>query len=128
MGTMVSAAPGAAPGKSRYRIYIQHMAKNSSIVFARARREAILVCKKCLKRVPDGHKIKRSLKAAVKQQGAAPSKRGPRLVLTGCFDICPKYAVVVANGATLQRGEYLLIADPDQADEAAAILMPPDRP
>lgn len=119
---------GLAPGKFQNRPYIQHMAKITSIVTVRSRREPVLVCKKCLKRVPNGHKIKRALKAAVKHQSAAQPKRRPRLVLTGCFDICPRHAVAVANGATLQRGEYVLLADADQADEAAAVLMPPDRP
>ena len=103
------------------------MAKITSPVTIRSRREAILVCRKCLKRVPDGHKVKRALKAAAKRQSAADPKRRPRLVMTGCFDICPKDAVVVANGATLQRGEYVLLANAGQADEAAAMLMPPDR-
>ena len=120
--------PGLAPGKFQDRPYIQHMAKITSIVTVRSRREPVLVCKKCLKRVPNGHKIKRALKAAVKQQSAAQPKRRPRVVLTGCFDICPRDAVVVASGATLQRGEYVLLADAGQAEDVAALLMPADRP
>jgi hypothetical protein len=104
------------------------MAKISSTVIVRSRREPILVCKKCLKRVPNGHKIKRALKAAMKHQSTAQPKRRPRLVLTGCFDICPKRAVVVANGMTLHRGAYLLLADADQAEDVASSLMQRDRP
>jgi hypothetical protein len=104
------------------------MAKISSTVIVRSRREPVLVCKKCLKRVPNGHNIKRALKAAVKQQSTAQPKRRPRLVLTGCLDICPKHAVVVASGMTLQRGEYVLFADPDQAEDVASLLMQRDRP
>ena len=47
--------------------------------------------------------------------------------MTDCMDICPKRAVVAASGATLARGEYLLLADTDGAAEAAAQLIPPGR-
>jgi hypothetical protein len=47
-------------------------------------------------------------------------------VMTGCFGICPKRAVVVASGSTLQRGEYLLLPDVDSGAEAVALLVPSD--
>jgi predicted metal-binding protein len=108
------------------------MAKDSSqdsrIVTLRPRRPApILVCRKCLKRVGEGKQIKRALKSEVKRRSTAQDTKRPRIVLTDCFGICPKRAVVMASGTTLHRGEYLLLAGDDQIEEAAAILMPPDR-
>jgi predicted metal-binding protein len=103
------------------------MVKTASAVTVSSRREPVLVCKKCLKRVTDGRQIKRSLKSAVKGLAVAQPGRQPRLVMTSCFGICPKRAVVVASGTTLHRGEYILFADADQAADALALLLP-DRP
>jgi predicted metal-binding protein len=103
------------------------MAKSSSIVTIRPRRaKPVLVCKKCLKRVDDGSKLKRALKSELKRRSATQATCRPRLVMTGCFGICPKRAVVVASGATLQHGEYLLLADAESSAKAAALLMTPD--
>jgi predicted metal-binding protein len=100
------------------------MVKDSSLVTLRPRRpEPILVCRKCLKRAADGKQIKRALKSEVKRRSAAQASKRPRIVLTDCFGICPKRAVVLASGKTLHRGEYLLLAGHDEIDEAAAILM-----
>jgi predicted metal-binding protein len=98
----------------------------SRIVTLRPRRpEPILVCRKCLKRVADGKQIKRALKSEVKRRSAAQETKRPRIVLTDCFGICPKGAVVLASGTTLHRGEYVLLAGHDEIDAAAAILMHP---
>jgi hypothetical protein len=83
----------------------------------------ILICRKCLKRAANGRAIKRALKAELKELGRARGVKRPRVVMTGCFGICPKRAVTTASGATLARGEFLLLADGDQATEAAARLM-----
>ena len=83
----------------------------------------ILICKKCLKRATNGRAIKRALKAELKALGRARGVKRPRVVMTDCFGICPKRAVTAASGATLARGEFLLLADDDQAAEAAARLM-----
>jgi hypothetical protein len=104
------------------------MTKIPSVPIIRSRREPVLVCKKCLKRFPKAGKIKRALKAMVKRRSAAQPMRRPRVVLTGCFGICPKDAVVLANGTTLHRGEYVLLADSSQVDEVASLLMQRDRP
>ena len=104
------------------------MVKTASVVTVSSRREPVLVCKKCLKRVPDGRQIKRALKSSVKSLAVAQAGRRPRLVLTDCFGICPKRAVVVASGTTLYRGGFVLLADADQAADAVTVLMPPDRP
>ena len=104
------------------------MSKAASNVTVHSRREPVLICRKCLKRVPDGRKIKRELKSAIKGvQDAQPGRR-PRLVMTNCFGICPKRAVVAASGTTLHRGEFILLADADQAADAVSSLLPPDRP
>jgi predicted metal-binding protein len=103
------------------------MVKTSSLVTIRPRRaRPVLVCRKCLKRFDDGSKLKRALKTELKRRSVAQAKRRPRLVMTGCFGICPKRAVVVASAATLQRGEYLLLADVNSSARAAARLMPPE--
>jgi predicted metal-binding protein len=103
------------------------MTKTASPTTLRLRRaEPILVCKKCLKRIDGGSKLKRVLKSAVKRRGAAQAKRRSRIVMTGCFGICPKRAVVVASGSTLQRGEYLLLPDVDSGAAAVALLVPSD--
>jgi hypothetical protein len=104
------------------------MVKTASAVTVSSRRQPVLVCKKCLKRVPDGRNIKRALKSAAKGLEVAQPGRRVRLVPTGCFDICPKRAVVVASGATLNRGEFVLLTEADQAVDVAALLMPPNRP
>ena len=116
----------ARTGHLRDRTHIKSMTKFSSILTAQSRREPILVCKKCLKRVPNGTRIKQALKAAVKHRNVAQSSRRPRVVLTSCFGICPKRAVVVASAATLNRGEYVLLRNADQVGEAGAVLMPSD--
>lgn len=92
---------------------------------ARLRRGApLLICKKCLTRVADGSDLKRALKSEVKRRSVAQAIKKPRIVMTGCFGLCPKRAVVVASAGTLDRNEMLLLADTDAAAEAAAILMP----
>jgi hypothetical protein len=86
----------------------------------------ILICRKCLKRAANGRAIKRALKAELKALGRGRGVKRPRIVMTGCFGICPKRAVTAASGATLARGEFLLLADDDQAAAAAARLMARD--
>lgn len=103
------------------------MAAKSSIKTARLRRAPpVLVCRKCLKRAGDGRALKRALKSELKHGSRARTIKPPRVVLTNCFGICPKRAVVVASERTLHRGEYLLLDDSEQAADAVAILMPPD--
>jgi hypothetical protein len=85
-------------------------------VVVRPHREApVLVCKKCLKRSPDG--TKRELKSA-----ADGTKKSPRLVTTGCFKICPKAAVVLTEGQTLARGEYVLVSRHEDTKAALNLL------
>ena len=101
------------------------MVKSSPIVTVRPRRaHPVLICKKCLKRVTDGPKLKRALKSELKHRSVAQATKRPRVVMTGCFGLCPKRAVVLANGATLNRGEYLLLRDRHSSAAAADILMP----
>ena len=59
----------------------------------------------------DGGKLKRRLKAGLKQRKGGQKKGRARLVLTNCFGICPKDAAVTASAATFARGEVLLIRD-----------------
>ena len=104
---------------------MRSMAKNASIVTVRPRRPGpVLICRKCLKRADDGSQLKRALKSELKQLAAQAGDKKPRVVAVGCFGICPKRAVVVASPATLQHGDYLLLADADASAEAAARLLP----
>jgi hypothetical protein len=84
----------------------------------------VLVCRKCLKRMPDGGKLRRRLKGSLKHHGVGQKKGRARLVLTNCFGICPKHAVVTASTATLARREFLLIRDcsEESIERATAIL------
>jgi hypothetical protein len=88
----------------------------------RPRRAApVLVCRKCLKRSDEGRDVRRALKSglkATKREGAKPAK----LVMTGCFGLCPKTSIVVASGASLARQEYVLVGDRDQVPRALALL------
>lgn len=71
----------------------------------------VLMCRKCLKRMADGPRLKRRLKASLKRRAAGNKKTRARLVLTNCFGICPKSAVVTGSVATFERGEIILIQD-----------------
>ncbi|MGC0395860.1 hypothetical protein ACVIU7_008792 [Bradyrhizobium liaoningense] len=96
--------------------------KSASPMIARSRRAApVLVCRKCLKRSDEGRDVRRALKSelkASKRDGTKPAK----LVMTGCFGLCPKNSIVLASGASLTRQEYVLVADRDQVPRALALL------
>lgn len=88
----------------------------------------VLACRKCLKRMANGGKLRRRLKASLKQRNAGRKKGRARLVLTNCFGICPNGAVVTASAATFARGELLLIRDCSEESieqETAALLEAP---
>jgi hypothetical protein len=72
----------------------------------------------------DGGKLKRRLKAGLKQQGAGEKKKRARLVLTKCFGVCPKNAVVTGSAATFARGEFILIPDcsEESIEQATSML------
>ena len=72
----------------------------------------------------DGGKLKRRLKAGLKQRGAGEKKKRARLVLTNCFGICPKNAVVTGSAATFARGEFILIPDcsEESIEQATSML------
>jgi predicted metal-binding protein len=107
--------------------YIPAMSKTPSFVIARLRRRVpVLVCRKCLKRAPNGHDLKRALKGELKRRSRAQCNVKLRLVTTSCFGLCPKRAIVAASGATLQRGEMLVIGDAAMIEAAAAVLLPVD--
>ena len=101
------------------------MSKKPSLRALALRRPGpVLVCRKCLKRMENGGKLKRRLKASLKQRGAGDNKKPARLVFTSCFGICPKNAVVTGSAATFARGEFILIQDcsEETIEQAAAAL------
>ena len=84
----------------------------------------VLVCRKCLKRMTNGGKLRRRLKASLKLHSAGQKKGRARIVLTNCFGICPKDAVVTASAVTFARGEFLLIRDcSEEAIEQATSML-----
>ncbi|WIW43355.2 hypothetical protein ML401_17595 [Bradyrhizobium sp. 62B] len=91
-------------------------------MIVRPRRAApVLVCRKCLKRSDDGRDVRRALKSGLKARkydGSKPAK----LIMTGCFGLCPKKAIVLASGTSLARQEYVLVADGDQVPRALKLL------
>jgi NADH:ubiquinone oxidoreductase subunit E len=102
------------------------MADKSPIVRLRLRRAGpVLVCKKCLGRMDGGGKLKRRLKSELKRRSSATKVKRPRLVLTNCFGLCPKQAVVMASAETLGRGEFVLLSDTasSSVEEVADALM-----
>ncbi|MBB5047060.1 putative metal-binding protein [Rhodopseudomonas rhenobacensis] len=104
--------------------YIPIMLLPPSPIVARPRgTPPVLICRKCLSRVDDGKALKQALKSELKQRSQSRGVKRPRVVMTGCFGICPKRAVVTASAATLGRGEYVLVKDAGQAEEAAGVLM-----
>lgn len=71
-------------------------------------RDVVLLCRKCQKRLdgkgfgPRGDKsLKKALKKYFKRQGVDSKGRKASLKIleTGCFDICPKEAVVAINAS-----------------------------
>jgi hypothetical protein len=103
--------------------YIHGMVKPAFIATAKPRRSLpVLLCKKCLKRAANGGAIKRALKSVLKETSRGRGEKRARLVMAGCFGLCPKRAVTAASGTTLARGEYLLLTDEDQAAEAVSRL------
>ena len=55
--------------------------------------------------------LKDVVKGGIKQRYLDSKKKRARLILTNCFGICPKGAVVAASPATFARNEYLLIGN-----------------
>ena len=93
----------------------------SPVIASPRRAGPVLVCTKCLKRSSKGDKIRRTLKRQLRhRQGEA--KRAPKLVGAGCFGICPKKAVVLANGHSLHKGEYVLVTRRNEVEEALDLL------
>ncbi len=66
-------------------------------------KDVVLVCKKCQKKLdggfgPDGDKtLKKALKKYLKPGDGKGRKAELAVIETGCFDICPRNAVVAIN-------------------------------
>ena len=91
----------------------------SRAVVARLRRASpVFVCRKCLKRSAQGSAVRSALKRKLKRQGS-DVRKPPRLIVTSCFGICPKKAIVLASAGSLRKGEYILASR--QADLAEAL-------
>ena len=69
-------------------------------------RDVVLVCKKCQKKLdggfgPDGDRtLKKALKKYLLPAGGRKGRKAELAVIeTGCFNICPKNAVIAVNAA-----------------------------
>jgi hypothetical protein len=64
-------------------------------------------------------------KSELKRNSAAQGTKRPRIVLTNCFGICPKRAVVMASPSTLGRGGFVLLSDSASTaiEDVANVLM-----
>ncbi|WP_315777869.1 MULTISPECIES: hypothetical protein [unclassified Bradyrhizobium] len=85
----------------------------------------VLVCRKCLKRSDDPKATKKAIKHALtseRERGSGPREKPARVVMTSCFGLCPKRAVVVTGGVRAARGEYVLVSAADDAAGALALL------
>ncbi|WP_315812355.1 hypothetical protein [Bradyrhizobium sp. SZCCHNR2028] len=89
----------------------------------------VLVCRKCLKRSDDPKATKTAIKKAIKhaltserERGSGAREKPARVVMTSCFGLCPKRAVVVTGGVRAARGEYVLVSAADDAAGALALL------
>ena len=93
-------------------------------VIARPRRPSpVFACRKCLKRCSDDGKIRTAIKRQLRQRGT-DKKKVPRLVMTSCFGICPKRAVVLASGQSLLDNEYVLVSRRGEVENALQKLLP----
>ena len=81
----------------------------------------VFVCRKCLKRSDDAKDIKTAIKRAAGHAASAGGKP-PRVVMTSCFGLCPKRAVVVTGGVGAARGDYALVSSPNDVPGALRLL------
>ncbi|MGJ4931881.1 hypothetical protein ACQR1I_32640 [Bradyrhizobium sp. HKCCYLS2038] len=92
---------------------------------AQSRRAApVLICRKCLKRSDDAKAIKKAIKRTLKSEGehgTGTADKPARVVMTSCFGLCPKRAVVITGRDRAARGEYVLLSSP--ADVAGALQL-----
>ncbi|MDX7952885.1 (2Fe-2S) ferredoxin domain-containing protein [Lichenihabitans sp. Uapishka_5] len=89
------------------------------VIVARPKRPlAVLICGKCVRKAGEGQAIRKAVKAALSDQATADRRPG-KLVETKCLGLCPKRAVALAGGASLARGELLVVKR--AADVPAAI-------
>ncbi|QLH73965.1 (2Fe-2S) ferredoxin domain-containing protein [Rhodopseudomonas palustris] len=101
------------------------MYPKSSPTIARPKRPPpVLICGKCLSKIDGGKKLKQALKSELKQAAASHGGKRPKLVTIGCLGICPKRAVVTASATTLANGEYVLVEDWKEVEEAVRMLKP----
>lgn len=96
----------------------------------------MFVCRKCLKRSDDPKALNKALRKAIKHalkshdsSGHGAGEKPARIVMTSCFGLCPKRAVVVTGGVRAARGEYVLVSAAKDVPSALALLRDdPNRP
>lgn len=104
------------------------MTKTGSLFVARPKRPpSMLICAKCVRKADEGRLIKKGLKAELAQRAAAAGRRPGRLIETKCMGLCPKQAVTLASGATLSRGELLVVKRAGDVPAALERLLADER-
>ncbi|MFN5405831.1 hypothetical protein, partial [Bradyrhizobium sp.] len=53
---------------------------------------------------------------------ASAGGKPPRVVMTSCFGLCPKRAVVVTGGVGAARGDSALVSSPNDVPGALRLL------
>jgi predicted metal-binding protein len=87
-------------------------------------RQVVLICRKCSKKLdggfgPDGdQKLSKALRRAT--GGGKGRKAGVGVIEVGCFDLCPKAAVVAANAS--RPGEWVIVPRDTPVDVVAKRL------
>ncbi len=89
-------------------------------------RDVILVCRKCSKKLDGGFGPEGKIPFAKALRRILPAQKGktrkrPQMILeVGCFDVCPKGAIVALRAD--RPGEWLIIPKGTPMDEAARHL------
>lgn len=100
--------------------YKAAMTKTTTPLVARPKRPpCVLICAKCVKKAENGRAIRKAVKAELSQRAMAAGRRPGKLIETRCMGLCPKRALTLASGATLARGELLVVKG--TADVPAAL-------
>ncbi|GLH78336.1 hypothetical protein SSBR45G_32450 [Bradyrhizobium sp. SSBR45G] len=81
----------------------------------------VFVCRKCLGRSDDAKGLKKAIKRATKHAVGLGGKP-PRVIMTSCFGLCPKRAVIMTGGGAAAHGNYVLVCSTEDVADALALL------
>ena len=84
----------------------------------------LLVCAKCVRKADDGKAIRKALKTELGERATRNGRRSGKLIETKCLGVCPKQALTLASGASLARGELLVVKKVADVPAALEALLP----